>query len=70
MTELTPVRHFGTPTQAPGLLADFPFSLSGNTRAVSIETIKRGEADQKSGKTIVLRTFEHLGGNADATLNM
>jgi hypothetical protein len=63
------VNSIGTKVKPSSLLVDFPFRLEGS-RGVSVETIKRGEADIKGGTSVVLRTFEHFGGQANSVLSV
>lgn len=46
-----------------------PFTITGASN-VFLETIKRGEDDDKKTTTIVLRIYEALGGHAVAKLNI
>ena len=55
---------------------NFPFVVEGAPN-VMLETVKRGEEDfdpithvEAKGKSVVLRLFEHMGGQANASLKM
>jgi alpha-mannosidase len=55
-----------------GIPADLPsFKVTGpDAKAIQLETIKRGEDDNKGIETIILRMHESFGGRAQGAIEM
>lgn len=73
-TDIRPVRY--SVNAASGPFAQFPFVIR-DAPNVMLESIKRGEADfdpisytEEKKKTVILRMFEHMGGEANVTLQV